>query len=155
MPGFCYFFLRIVLARASNSSAFVFLFFFAQQLYERLQSISDIEIMERIDFDKAKMVISTAPSFETNMLVIKHVRKVNPKLLVFVTAYNVNDALAFYNEGADYVILPHFLGGDYAALILEDVSSDINNLLSTKFRHIKELKHRLRLGHRHPTKELH
>ncbi|MFH1053682.1 MAG: cation:proton antiporter [Candidatus Woesearchaeota archaeon] len=115
--------------------------------------IGDQEILDRIDFDKAQIVVSTAPSFDTNKHLVNYVKEKDPTTLVFITAYDMDDALSLYDSGADYVILPHFLGGHHASLILEDTTLDIKSLLSKKGEHIKELKKRLRLGHRHPGKQ--
>ena len=65
---------------------------------------------------------------------------------VFVTAGTIEEALELYDHGADYVILPHFLGGDHASLLLEDLSIDISKLVKTKIKHIEELDRRNRLG---------
>ena len=70
--------------------------------------------------------------------------------IVFVTSEEVDSALSLYNEGADYVILPHFLGGEYASLLLENARKDIGKLIITKIKHIEELKKRKKIGHEHP-----
>ncbi|NQV08325.1 cation:proton antiporter [Candidatus Woesearchaeota archaeon] len=112
--------------------------------------IGDIDIIERLDFRKVDIVISTVPNEEENILLIKKLKEVNHKASIFVTAYHVDEALNLYDIGADYVILPHFLGGDHVSLMLEDVTGDINKLVTTKVKHIEELKERKELGHEHP-----
>ena len=70
--------------------------------------------------------------------------------MVFVTAHDVDDALEYYRLGADYVILPHFLGSHHVSLMLESISENINKLIQTRLKHIEELNMRKRLGHHHP-----
>ncbi len=70
--------------------------------------------------------------------------------MVYVTANQVDQALDMYDDGADYVILPHFLSGEHVSVLLEDVTTDINKLITNKLDHIKELNHRKRLHHEHP-----
>ena len=70
--------------------------------------------------------------------------------MVFVTAYKVEDALELYDLGADYVILPHFLGGEHASILIEKVGDDMDQLIKHKLTHIEELKNRQSLGHEHP-----
>ena len=74
----------------------------------------------------------------------------NSSAIIFVTALKVDDALKLYDEGADYVILPHFLGGHHVSVMLEEESTDLNGMLNQKMEHIKELRHRKQMGHEHP-----
>jgi len=112
--------------------------------------VADLEILERLELDKAEMVISTVPEEQDNLLLIKKTKEVNKKALIFVTANQVEDALTLYDAGADYVILPHLLGGEHVSILLEDFTGDINKILETKLKHIDELHKRRELGHEHP-----
>ena len=94
--------------------------------------------------------MSTVPDINDNLLLIRKLKDVNKKAIVMVTASQVDEALKLYDHGADYVILPHFLGGEHVSLLLEDFTTDINKLLATKIGHIRELKRRKRMGHEHP-----
>ena len=112
--------------------------------------VGDLEILERLHLAKKKMIISTIYDEQTNKLLIRETRKVNAKALIFVTAYHVEEALALYNAGADYVILPHFLGGDHVSLILEDVEKDMTKIIQRKIEHIEELYNHHTRGHHSP-----
>lgn len=112
--------------------------------------IGDTEILERLNLKKASMIISTVSSRVDNTVLIKTARKDNPDIIIFVTANKIRDALDFYDSGADYVVLPNFLGGDYLSLMIEDFTGKINKLIENKVKHIKELKERHHLGHEHP-----
>lgn len=102
--------------------------------------IADSEVLKSLNFKKAEMVISTIPTKKDNLLLTKKAKAANKNITVFVTAYTIDTALELYNNGADYVILPHFLGGDHFSILLNHVSKDINKLLKYKISHIKELK---------------
>lgn len=117
--------------------------------------IGDIEILERVNFKDAHIVISTVPVTHDNLLLLNKVKHKNHKATIFVTASHVDEALELYDAGADYVILPHFLGGDHVSLMLEDVTVDINKLLANKINHIEELQMRKQLGHEHPKQNHH
>ncbi|MBU4283614.1 MAG: cation:proton antiporter [Nanoarchaeota archaeon] len=112
--------------------------------------VADSEILGRLGLDKAEMVISTVPEEQDNLLLIKKTKDVNKKALIFVTANQVDEALTLYDAGADYVILPHLLGGDHVSILLEDFTGDINKILETKLKHIDELQRRRKLGREHP-----
>ena len=104
--------------------------------------IGDIEILERLNFKKAKMLISTVPTKKDNMLLIRIARKENKKIIIFVIANQVKEALELYDAGADYVVLPHFLGGEHLSLLIEDFTEDMNKIIEYKIKHIKELEER-------------
>ena len=112
--------------------------------------VGDLEVLGRLNLREAKMVISTVPKKRDNLLLIKKTKEENKKVVVFVNASHVEDALRLYDAGADYVLLPHFLGGEHVSLLIEDFTGDIKKIIDTKIKHIKELKTRRELGHEHP-----
>ena len=112
--------------------------------------IGDIEVLERLNLKNSAMIISTVPTKSDNLLLLQEAKKVNKKVVVFVTGSQIEEALELYDAGADYVILPHFLGGEHASLILESFGSNLKKLLENKIRHIEELSKRHSIGHEHP-----
>ncbi len=114
--------------------------------------IGDAGLMDKINFKDAEIVVSTIPHFKDTKLLIDSIKKVNHKCQIFVTSDSVHHALLLYDEGADYVILPHFLGGDHVSLMLEEITPDLNKLIAHKLSHIEELNRRKHLGHHHPFK---
>jgi len=113
--------------------------------------IGDIEILKRLNFKKAKMVISTVPTTQDNMLLISMARKENKNIIIFVTASQIKEALELYDAGADYVILPHFLGGEHVSILIQDFTGSMNKIITHKLDHIRELNERRALGHEHPS----
>jgi Trk K+ transport system NAD-binding subunit len=112
--------------------------------------ISDIEILEKLNLHNVELIISTCNDMHDNLNLLKHAKKVNSNAIIFLTAINVDDALELYNNGADYVILPHFLGGHHVSVMLEEETFNLDSMLKKKLNHIKELEHRKNLGHQHP-----
>lgn len=115
--------------------------------------VSDVDILERLNLKGAEIIVSTVPNLQDNKLLIHEVKKVNKRAAIFVTAERTDEALELYNLGADYVILPHFLGGEQVSVLLESHKGEIKEVIKNKFNHIDELKKRMDLGHYHPTKE--
>lgn len=95
--------------------------------------ITEGEIQERIGLAKAKVIISTVPELKDNLTIIEEVRRKKSKAKVILTAEDEWSARELYKEGADYVILPRFLGGEVLARL---VSQDRN------WNSLKELKKR-------------
>ncbi len=73
--------------------------------------ITEEAVQESVGLDKAHVVISTVPDLKDNLAVLEVVRRLNAKAKIILTADNEREANELYSEGADYVILPHFLGG--------------------------------------------
>jgi voltage-gated potassium channel Kch len=111
--------------------------------------ITDDEIFDEAHINKVKCVVSTIPDHQDTLYLIKRVRKVNSSARLIVTSYIVEEALNFYKAGADYVILPHLLGGKHAGILLEEVSDNVDKLISTKIAHIEELKNHQKNFKRH------
>jgi tRNA threonylcarbamoyladenosine modification (KEOPS) complex Cgi121 subunit len=75
------------------------------------------------------------------------------KAIVILTARQIKDALELYKSGANYVILPHFLGGEYTAKLIEQAKINPKFYEKEKGKEIKILKERLKKGHKHPEVE--
>jgi Kef-type K+ transport system membrane component KefB/Trk K+ transport system NAD-binding subunit len=112
--------------------------------------VSDHEFLGSIEFSKAKMFVSTIPEVETNMLLIEKAKDENPNMIRIVTAHQLNEAKALYDHGATYVLMPHFLGGEYSASLINEHEFDVERFLELGKRHIAHLETRSRLGHEHP-----
>jgi Kef-type K+ transport system membrane component KefB/voltage-gated potassium channel Kch len=82
--------------------------------------IADTEIQERVHFNKARLVISTVPDIEDNLLLIKGLNKANRRAKIVVMSLEAQDTKELYDAGADYVVMPHLAGGRHLAKILID-----------------------------------
>lgn len=77
--------------------------------------VEDEEILDHIRLEHASMVVSTIPHREETLFLIEKIKKKFPAVRLIVTSHSIDDALEFYHLGADYVILPHLLGGEHVA----------------------------------------
>lgn len=111
---------------------------------------SNIELLNDIDLKKSKFILSTIPDIEINLMIINHIKTSKKKPIFISTARQIKDAKKLYNEGVDYVIMPHFLGGEYIANIIEKAESNKNIYKIERIKDIKNLNERLEIGHEHP-----
>jgi len=102
--------------------------------------VSDIEFLEEMKISKAKVIISTIPDKETNLEIIKMIRKNNKKNIIISTAQQIKHSLELYSAGADYVILPQLLGGEHAVDLLENLKENKDSYLREKEKQIRKLK---------------
>lgn len=115
--------------------------------------VADEEILERMHLEQIHLLISTVPDINDNIMLIKKVRSVNGKAKVIVTAADIDDSLKLYEHGADYVILPHFLGGEHVSGLIGEFRRGKRSLEKEKADHITHLNERQKLGQEHPKQQ--
>lgn len=121
----------------------------------RYGDVDDEEFLSELNLTKTKMIVSTIPEFETNLLLINKIRQMNKKAIIIVVSHNIEETGLLYGKGATYVIMPHFLGGSHASMMINKHGLNLNGFLKEKKKHIKQLKTKKRLGHEHPKAEKH
>ncbi len=83
---------------------------------------SDVEFLDTLPIPKAKMIISTLPAADDQKTLFNHVRKFSQRILCIGNLYHAESLDELYKSGADYVMMPHFLGGNWMANVLKDKS---------------------------------
>jgi len=113
----------------------------------------DSDLLEELPLDKVKLVVSTIPDFEINFLLIEEIRIANPEAIIIVRAHSIENALKLYRKGANYVLTPHFLGGEYLAKMIEIDKIPGDKYQKEREKHIRTLKEMFQRGHKHPEVE--
>ncbi len=113
----------------------------------------DHEFLKELNLKEKKMVISTIPDLDINLVILRQVDLRNTAFIA--TAHFIEDAKKLYDSGADYVIMPHFLGGEQAGHMLVKAEFDKKKIAPIGDRHLKDLAKRTKAGHRHPTSDYH
>jgi len=121
----------------------------------RYGDVDDDEFLNALNLTKTKMIVSTIPEFETNLLLINKIRQINKDAIVIVVSHNIKEATTLYDHGATYVIMPHFLGGSHASMMIHKHGLNLNEFLNEKRKHLRQLKTRKKLGYEHPKAEKH
>lgn len=101
--------------------------------------IADPEILEELKKFNPKLIISTIHVYEDSVLVTEMFRKINKKITIVVTANTVREALDLYELGANYVIIPHILGGERVSEMLRTTIPNKKRLGKLRNKHIKSL----------------
>jgi Kef-type K+ transport system membrane component KefB len=115
----------------------------------------DIDYLDSLDLSQIELVVSTIPDSEANILINQVVKSRNKNAVVVVVSHKIQDALTHYNNGVNYVILPHFLGGQYASKIVVDLQKNPEHKEELRDKHIKSLNLRLSEGQEHPVLSVH
>lgn len=88
--------------------------------------VEDSELLRELDLENAEIVISTLPSPEDNLFLIKELEKIphNKRPIVIVTSDSGREGLMLFNRGADYVILKPYLGAAH----IHDINKQLYGL---------------------------
>lgn len=114
----------------------------ANQVSYRFGDAEDLEFLEELPLDRAKLVVTTIPGYNANHLLTRYIKAVNKKCLTVVTSHNIEEAKAIYAQGADYVIMPHYLGAKYGASMLKKMGLDRETLKAEQAKHLDFLSNR-------------
>lgn len=103
----------------------------------------DAEFLNELELKQVKYVVSTIPDHETNILLIKKIRHLNKKAIVLVMAQTRSETHSLYEAGATYVIVPHYLGAQYATRLITKFGVSKHEFNRLKKKHLEYLKDRM------------
>jgi Kef-type K+ transport system membrane component KefB len=107
---------------------------------------ADVEFLEQLPLQKAKIVISTLPEVDDQKTLIEHVRKKTKDILIVANLYHIESLAELYGAGANYVMMPHLLGGNWMASVLKDKPWTKRTFKNLKKEQREEMKLRYTLG---------
>lgn len=111
---------------------------------------SDPDFLDELNVQQANIVVSTVPEMETNRMVLAAAKRDNKDAIVMLVAHKIDEALELYELGADYVILPHFLGASYASSLMRQFTEHAAKLQTIRDKHIAHLRERIGRQEDHP-----
>ena len=79
---------------------------------------SNRHLLDEIGLEKTKLVISTIPEENANLMILEMLKEHSPKTAFIATAEQAKVAIDLYKAGVDYVLIPHHLGGEYASNLI-------------------------------------
>jgi Kef-type K+ transport system membrane component KefB len=81
---------------------------------------ADIEFLEQLPLLKSKIIISTIPEPDDQKTLIRHIRRLSKRIFIIGCLYHSVHLGDLYHAGADYIMMPHLLGGHWMADTLKD-----------------------------------
>lgn len=102
----------------------------------------DPELLEYIKFNQAKLIVSTIPDFETNKLLVEQLYGHNPNAISLTVSHNVAEAEELYELGASYVVMPVYLGAQYATQMIGKYGLSIKGFARERKKHLEHLEKR-------------
>lgn len=106
-------------------------------------TINNQEVWRTVNIDKAKIVVLAIPRPKHAFGLIKYIKKKKLKTVIFGRARYFKDALALYDSGVDFVVMPHVIGSN---VFVEKIStylesgkiSDISSFQEEYLEYLKE-----------------
>lgn len=114
---------------------------------------NDPDLLDDLKLSKAEIVVSTVPDLQTNLIILAAAKRDKGTATVIVVSHQIDHALELYRAGADYVVMPHFLGATHAAGMVKRFAAEALDLAQIRTKHIKHLQSRATHGHEHPQVE--
>ncbi len=105
--------------------------------------MADPEVLEILNLEEARMVISTAPDLESNKTLLEDLKLRRINVPVIVRAETVHNARSLYKAGADFVIIPDVLAGDLLLNMLKDHLNDKNFFKERPKIELEKLSHKI------------
>ena len=100
---------------------------------------ADVEFLESLPLGSAKLVISTLPEADDQKTLISHIHQLGTKTKIIGNLYHSHQLDELYKAGADYVMMPHLLGGSWIASVLKDKAWTKHTFKELKKEQKKEL----------------
>ncbi len=94
---------------------------------------TDSEFLEELQLEKTQLVVSTISDFKTNEFLANWLKRHNPRAVFVCTSDNAANASSLYNEGASYVMMPHFVGNQRLSAFIRK-----NGFSKTEFKQYRE-----------------
>lgn len=104
--------------------------------------VGDVEFIKELNTKWTKMIISTIKKFEDNMVLLKTIKATSPHIIVIVISNHVQESIKLYEEGADDVIMPHYIWAYHTSLMLEEYGFDLKKFWENKKSQVTELRNR-------------
>ena len=96
------------------------------------------EVFEMLKLIGPEIVISTIPSKEENMKIIRMVKEDGHDDKVIVVSETIHEAIDLYEHGADYVIIPKVLSGEGISEIINKIKKDNKSLRRNEINQLKK-----------------
>ncbi|OIO18617.1 MAG: hypothetical protein CO029_01580 [Candidatus Magasanikbacteria bacterium CG_4_9_14_0_2_um_filter_41_10] len=108
--------------------------------------VADVEFLESIQLEEAKIIIMTIPEADDQLTLIKHIRMKSETVHIVGNLYHNNSLEDLYQAGANYVMMPHLLGGQWMSDVLQHYPWTKKTFIDLKKEQREEMKLRFTLA---------
>jgi len=102
-------------------------------------SADDSDLLDDLLKPSVKLIVSTVPELDVNLALLNKVNKRHGKINILCVANHRFQAEKLYEAGADYVIMPHYLGRRFMVELLRTNKLNQNKYKTERKRHQSDL----------------
>lgn len=107
---------------------------------------ADVEFLESMPLEKAKLIVLTIPAPDDQKVLINYIRRINEKTMIVANLNHTDYLEDLYEAGANYVMLPHLLGGHWMSEVLKNYPWNRQTFRKLKEEQKEEMKLRFTMG---------
>lgn len=100
---------------------------------------TDPELIEELQLDKSKLVVSTISDPVANEFLAHWLNEHNPGAIFVGSAESSYQAAKLYSEGASYVMMPHFIGSEKISTFIKRTHFKKSEFSKFREKHLKYL----------------
>lgn len=100
---------------------------------------TDVELLDELNIEDAKLIVSTITHFPTNRFLIEYIEKINQKAVIISRADTAEEAAELYGLGANYVMVPHYVGTEKLSNFITRHGLSKKDFEKNKDRHLSQL----------------
>jgi len=100
---------------------------------------TDIELLEEISLDKAKLIVSTITDFDTTVFLAKLLNDKQSSAVFICHADMVAEADELYELGVSYVMMPHYIGSEKISAFIKRSGLNKNEFRRFRKKHMEYL----------------
>lgn len=82
--------------------------------------IADVELLESLPLNDANLVIVTAPDPSDQKTLVSYLQKLKNRPMIISNLHHYKHRDDLYDLGVDYIVMPHLLGGNWIAEIIQN-----------------------------------
>ena len=106
----------------------------------------EIDFLSELPVADAKLIVSTLPRAEDQIALIEHIRQKNKKALIIANLAHSQFLDRMYKSGADYIMMPQLLSGQWMAQILKNENWDRKTFRALTKKQKDEMRLKFTLG---------
>ncbi len=100
---------------------------------------TDAELLEEINIEHTKLIVSTFSDFEVTFALVKNVTRINTSAVIICHADNREEAMRLYELGATYVMIPHYIGSEKISAFIRRYGLSKNEFAHFREKHLNYL----------------
>ena len=99
--------------------------------------MGDLEFLNGINIEEAKVIVSTVSDSANNLFIVQQARQRNSHAIVIAHSDSPEEAAHLYEEGATYVMMPHYIGSERISHMLRKSGLQKADFIPARERHLR------------------